>query len=622
MRLGPVLVVAMALSAANAAEHPLAGRLLQLKDPPAAARRRVRLVVAGMDPVGDPRVVGATLEVSGIGSSGTVALRAAHWSALGAAGFRYLDPAAEGGVRKLVLRGGTLTVAGGGRGWAYRVAGPQGAIDARFRIGTDVYCARFTHLARDRRGRVLARNAPAPPDCGGRGPTPACGNGVVEPGEECDDGGPGCSATCQLTVGCGNGVLDPGEECDDDGLEDGDGCSATCRLEACVGVPGTPGTALAKVPVVSGLTKPVGLAAAPHDPTRLFVVEQPGRIRVVKDGGLLPDPFLDVSELISCCGEQGLLGIAFHPDYARNGRFFVDYTNTAGDEVVARYHVGADPDVADAASGTVLLTIPDFAPNHNGGQLAFGRDGYLYVSVGDGGGGDDPEETGQDLTRLLGKLLRLDVDVDTPPYYAVPPTNPFAGRTDARGEIWAFGLRNPWRFSFDRASGDLYIGDVGQSAWEEIDVQLATSAGGENYGWDVFEGTHCHEPTPPAVECPADPVGFTMPVLEYGHDEGCSVTGGFVYRGCALPDLRGTYFYSDLCGAFIRTFRGVDGVALEPGDRTPELGDGLAHVVSFGEDARGELYIVDYDGVVYEIVPASTPSPSFSGPTRNVQSSQ
>jgi cysteine-rich repeat protein len=553
MRLAPV-VVAMALSAGHAADHPLAGRLLQLKDPPAAARRRVRLVVAGMDPAGDPRVVGATLELSGIGSSGTVALRAAHWSGLGPAAFRYLDPAAEGGVRKVVLRGGTLTVAGGGRGWGYRVAGPQGAVDARFRIGADVYCARFTHLARDRRGRVLARNAPAPSDCGGRGPTPVCGNGVVEPGEECDDGGPGCSATCQLTVGCGNGVLDPGEECDDDGLEDGDGCSATCRLEACAGVPGTPGTALAKVPIVSGLTMPVGLVAPPHDPTRLFVVEQPGRIRVVKDGVLLPDPFLDVSDLISCCGEQGFLGIAFHPDYARNGRFFVDYTNTAGDEVVARYHVGADPDGV---------------------------------------------------------------------YYAVPPTNPFAGGTDARGEIWAFGLRNPWRFSFDRASGDLYIGDVGQSAWEEIDVQPAASAGGENYGWDVFEGTHCHEPTPPAVECPADPVGFTMPVLEYGHDEGCSVTGGFVYRGCALPDLRGTYFYSDLCGAFIRTFRGVaDGVALEPGDRTPELGDGLAHVVSFGEDARGELYIVDYDGVVYEIVPASTPSPSFSGPTRNVQRSQ
>jgi glucose/arabinose dehydrogenase len=323
---------------------------------------------------------------------------------------------------------------------------------------------------------------------------------------------------------------------------------------------------------------------------------------------------------VSCCGEQGLFSIAFHPDYAKNGRFFVAYTDTRGDEVVARYHVGADPDVADPGSAKIVLTIPDFATNHNGGQLAFGRDGYLYVTVGDGGGSDDPEETGQDLTRLLGKILRLDVDVDEPPWYAVPPTNPFVGRADARGEIWAFGLRNPWRVSFDRATGDLYVADVGQGSREEIDVQPAASPGGENYGWDVFEGTECHEPEPPADECPAPPVGFTMPVLEYGHDEGCSVTGGFVYRGCAMPALRGTYFYADFCTAFIRTFRGVGGgVALAPADLTAELGAGIDNPSSFGEDARGELYIVDHDGEIYEIVPASTPSPSFSGPTRNVQ---
>jgi glucose/arabinose dehydrogenase len=210
---------------------------------------------------------------------------------------------------------------------------------------------------------------------------------------------------------------------------------------------------------------------------------------------------------VSCCGERGLLSIAFHPDYAANGRFFVDYTNVDGDSVVSRFQAFPDGDTADAASEQILITIPQFAPNHNGGQLAFGRDRYLYVSLGDGGGGDDPEETGQDLTTLLGKILRLDVDVEAPPYHAAPPTNPFAGRTDARAEIWAFGLRNPWRMSFDRATGDLYIGDVGQSSWEEIDVQPAASRGGENYGWDVFEGAHCHEPTPPATECLPGPAG-------------------------------------------------------------------------------------------------------------------
>jgi len=564
----------------------------------------------------DPRTVGASLVVvgagAGDGSSGTISLDARFWRALGTKGFRYIDPTGgASGVTKVAFRRGLLAIAGGSSAWPYRIAGPQTAVDVRFTVGSDVYCTTFARFVRNRAHRVVARNAPAPATCAAARHAARCGDGVVDDPEECDDGntadGDGCSAHClREDMPCGNGVVDAGEDCDDGNRIDGDGCSSTCRLEICAGVPTASGTAIASVLVASGLGSPVDIAAPRDDPTRLFVVEQGGRVRLIKDGTLVPDPFLDVATEVSCCGEQGLLGLAFHPDYATNGRFFVFYTNTDGDEVIARYQVGVDLDHADPTSGRILLTIPDFAANHNGGELAFGPDGYLYAGVGDGGGGGDPQETGQDLTRLLGKILRLDVDVDVPPYYAVPPTNPFAGRTDARGEIWAYGVRNPWRFAFDRATGDLYIADVGQGSWEEIDVQPATSVGGENYGWDVFEGTHCFEPTPPATECPSPPTGFTMPIVEYDHGEGCSVTGGVVYRGCAMPDLRGTYFYADFCSAFIRTFVGP--TAADPRDRTTELAPGMGLTIdnptSFGEDARGELYIADYRGEIFKIVPA------------------
>jgi len=410
---------------------------------------------------------------------------------------------------------------------------------------------------------------------------------------------------------CGDGTVNGSEECDDGNRISRDGCSADCALETggdpCAGMPAFPGAAARTVLVTDAVDLPVHVAAPRLDPRRVYVLEQRGRIRVVRDGALLDEPFLTITDRVSCCGERGLLGIAFHPDFERNGRFFVDYTNVDGDTVIARYRLAGDADHADRDSEQILLTIAQPFPNHNGGQLAFGPDGALYVGMGDGGSGGDPFDNAQNDDTLLGKLLRLDVNVEDPPYYRVPPDNPHPERGAPLGLIWAKGLRNPWRFSFDRATNDLYIADVGQGNIEEIDVQPAASRGGENYGWDVFEGHVCFEPAPLFASCPDPPTGFVMPVLDYTHSRGCSVTGGFVYRGCALPDLHGQYFFSDYCTAFLETFALVDGVVTDVQDRTAALAPGDGHhinsVVSFGEDARGELYIADYDGELYKIVP-------------------
>jgi hypothetical protein len=459
-------------------------------------------------------------------------------------------------------------------------------VQVRLDVGDDAWCARFDAFDRNRAGLVQARNAPAPADC-------AAPAGAV----------------------CGDGTTAGTEACDDGNTTPGDGCAADCTLESaaalCAGIPTVPGTAVASVLVADGLTRPTHVASPPLDVRRLFVVEQDGVIRIVKDGALLPTPFLDIRGAVGCCGERGLLSVAFHPRFAENGWLFVDYTDTAGDTQIVRFAASAgNPDVADPA-GTPILTVQQDFANHNGGQLAFGSDGFLYVGMGDGGSGGDPNERAQDPAQLLGKLLRLDVDGGGPGY-AIPPTNPFAGPGDPRDEIWALGLRNPWRFAFDRATGDLYVADVGQNAWEEIDVVPASSTGGENYGWDVFEGDACFEPTPPATSCPAPPAGFTFPVLTYAHGEGCSVTGGFVYRGCRMPDLHGTYFYADYCTNFVRTFAGVaGGSAQNRQDRTAALRPpgGFGGIASFGEDARGELHVVDQGGAgsgtgrIWRIVP-------------------
>ena len=367
------------------------------------------------------------------------------------------------------------------------------------------------------------------------------------------------------------------------------------------------GLALDTVEQATGLTLPVALAHAGDGSGRLFIVQQSGEIRIWDGAQVLATPFLDLSGVVTCCGERGLLGLAFHPDYATNGELFVDYTRTVDSQlqtVVARYTVSAgDPDVADAGSAEILLTLDQPAANHNGGQLAFGPDGDLYVSTGDGGGGGDPNENGQDLGALLGKILRLDVDAtpDAGLAYAVPPDNPFVGVAGARGEIWAYGLRNPWRFSFDRERGDLWIADVGQNLWEEVDLQPAASAGGENYGWDCREGAHPYsDPNGDHnTTCPAG--GFTEPVLEYAHDGGrCSLTGGFRYRGSAEPRLRGVYLFADFCtGEVFGTVPSCGG-----GWQSRLLYDAPFNVTAFGEDEAGEVYLTQFVG--------GSPAPSTS----------
>lgn len=342
--------------------------------------------------------------------------------------------------------------------------------------------------------------------------------------------------------------------------------------------------------VVDGLSNPLHLTAVAGD-ERLFVVEQPGRIRILRDGQLLDPPFLDISDRVRSGGERGLLSVAFHPRYPSNGLFYVDYTDQNGDTRVVRFTVSSDPDVADVGSAHEILFVEQPFSNHNGGLVAFGPDGMLYVGMGDGGSGGDPLESGQDLSTLLGKLLRLDVDGGDP--YAIPADNPYASRQDARGEIWAYGLRNPWRFSWD--DGTLYVADVGQNRWEEINAEPANEPG-LNYGWDIMEGGHCFEP---ASGC--DRSGLVLPVHEYEHPDGCSITGGHVYRGSALPGIVGHYFYSDYCEGWLRSFRLADGSATE---RTEwDVGD-LGNVMSFGVDAAGEIYVVVAEGRVYRLADA------------------
>jgi glucose/arabinose dehydrogenase len=343
---------------------------------------------------------------------------------------------------------------------------------------------------------------------------------------------------------------------------------------------------------------------------RLFITRQVGEI-VVWDGSLFSS-FLDVTSLVSCCGERGLLSTAFHPDFAHNGFFFVYYTDTNGDPTIARYRVSSNPNIADATSGVILLTIPHPGQaNHNGGQLQFGPDGYLYAGVGDGGAGNDPPCNAQRSDVLLGKVLRLDVDPDiaNPPFYAIPAGNPFVGH-GGPDQAWAKGLRNPWRFSFDRSTGDLYIGDVGQGDREEIDFQPAGDPGGENYGWKVMEGTACGGGG--TESCPADtppcndPI-YVHPILEYTHASGCTVIGGYVYRGGSIPDLYGSYLYGDFCAGTIWS------AARENGAWTSQtLPITLANLSTFGQDAAGELYAASTDGTLFRIRSTTQYAPTLA----------
>lgn len=341
---------------------------------------------------------------------------------------------------------------------------------------------------------------------------------------------------------------------------------------------------------VEGLDQPVSMTTAPGDDRRVYVVEKPGRIRVVLDGALQSSPFLDIASITASGGEQGLLGLAFDPGYAANGTFYVQHTDNGGDSRVLRFQA-TGPDAADGGSLQVVLEVDQPYSNHNGGDLAFGPDGMLYVALGDGGSGGDPDGNGQNRETLLGSILRIDVDA-TP--YAVPADNPFVGQAPFAPEIWGWGLRNPWRFSFDRATGDLWIGDVGQGDLEEISHQPASSTGGENYGWARLEGSRCY----PADPC--DSAGTVLPAYEYTHDDGCSVTGGYVYRGSAYPDFAGRYFFADYCSGWIRSFYADDGRAVDVYDHTDDFGT-VASIASFGEDASGELYVVSMSGTIYRI---------------------
>jgi glucose/arabinose dehydrogenase len=348
--------------------------------------------------------------------------------------------------------------------------------------------------------------------------------------------------------------------------------------------------------VASGFSDPLDVQAPPGDRDRLYVVEQGGGIRIARGGAVQSAPFLDVSDRISSGGERGLLGLAFHPAFATNRRFFVNYTDTNGDSHIAEFRASS-ADAADPASERTVLFVRQPFANHNGGGLAFDTSGRLLIGLGDGGSGGDPLGNAQRLDTLLGKLLRVDVDAGSP--YAVPLDNPFVARTGARPEIWAYGLRNPFRFSVDAPTRDLYIGDVGQSRVEEIDVGVGSRGGGENYGWNVLEGSQCYQPT-----SGCDRTGLTLPVYEYDHPTGCSVIGGVVYRGCRMPDLAGTYFFGDFCTGLVRSFRFAGGQATDLRDWTSSL-QGIDAPTAFGRDADGEVYVVDYDGELYRLEPAS-----------------
>ncbi len=353
-------------------------------------------------------------------------------------------------------------------------------------------------------------------------------------------------------------------------------------------------TDLELVELVPGLSNLVAITHAGDE--RLFLSHQSGQVRIFDGAQVLPTPFLDLTALVGSGFEQGLLSIAFHPDYATNGFFFVFYSDTVDDPVIARYEVmSGNPNLADPSSGVILMTIPHFG-GHYGGQLQFGPDGYLYFAIGDGGQQQDPDCRAQNLSLLQGKMLRIDVDqnVGVPPFHGIPMDNPFFGAGDPPDEVWAIGFRNPWRFSFDRLNGDLFISDVGQFQREEVSFQPTASTGGENYGWKVMEGTFCFDPDPLDPDCPAgtqscSDASFTPPIIEYDHSVGdCSITGGYVYRGSRISGFQGYYVYGDWCTGKLWA------ASEDAGVWTSELLQiSLPAITSYGEGVDGEIYLTN-----------------------------
>jgi glucose/arabinose dehydrogenase len=377
-------------------------------------------------------------------------------------------------------------------------------------------------------------------------------------------------------------------------------------------LPATAASGLKLVKVAEGFSQPLYVTNAGDGSGRLFVVEKGGKIKIIKDGKVLPQPFLDISSRVGNTGEAGLLSVAFPPGYANKGYFFVYYNhkddiakpepmdaghNEGKDTVIARFKLTTDPDRADPNSEERILVRNQPYTNHNGGLIAFGPDGYLYVGLGDGGNGGDPQNQAQNLFSILGKILRIKVGVNGT--YTIPPTNPFYESANARGEIWDYGLRNPWRWSFDRLTGDLFIGDVGQGDYEEVNFEPPARAGGVNYGWRCKEGLHNFNNTPPCAGT------LTPPIVEYSHSVGNAVTGGYVYRGTAANSLSGQYFYGDFStGKLWSLTRAGDGW----GEPVLELETGYG-ISSFGEDQAGELYLVDFDGAVYQLTADGVATP-------------
>ncbi|WP_420629593.1 PQQ-dependent sugar dehydrogenase [Candidatus Leptofilum sp.] len=355
-------------------------------------------------------------------------------------------------------------------------------------------------------------------------------------------------------------------------------------------IPENPVSSISLAPVISGLTQPLYLTHAFDD--RLFIVEQDGLIKIFQNGALLATPFIDLTGPVGYnSNEQGLLGLAFHPNYQENGFFFVNYTDENGRTNIARYRVSDDPNVADPASGQILLTIPQPFANHNGGMVAFGPDGYLYVGMGDGGSQGDPQNHGQNPGTLLGSILRLDVN-SADGIYTIPADNPFINDTNARPEVWAYGFRNPWRFSFDRDSDDFFVADVGQNAWEEVSWLASDTPSGQNFGWNPMEGNYCY-----LQNC--DSTGFVPAIFEYNHSLGCSISGGYIYRGQQYLSLYGNYFVADFCsGTIWGIFQNADGSW-----QSAIVHESGLPINSFGEDINGELYVVARTGQIFQIRP-------------------